>query len=191
MNAQSNIRIIGGKWRSRKVSFATKEFLRPTPDRVRETVFNWLAPHIVGANCLDLYAGSGVLSLEALSRGALAVVAVEQDLENVNNINANKEKLQAIGLSTVAATVVDWLQKKPSVPNLSAFNIVFIDPPYKMGLLAETMHLLEQYAWLAINSFIYFEHGQAIDQQMLPETWSIWRESKASQVYYYLAKKEH
>ncbi|HSX20586.1 MAG TPA: RsmD family RNA methyltransferase, partial [Gammaproteobacteria bacterium] len=79
MSAQSSIRIIGGKWRSRKVSFETKDLLRPTPDRVRETLFNWLAPHIAGTVCLDLYAGSGVLGFEALSRGASQVIAVELD----------------------------------------------------------------------------------------------------------------
>ena len=184
MGAQSNIRIIGGKWRSRKVSFLAKEFLRPTPDRVRETVFNWLSPYIVGARCLDLYAGSGVLGLEALSRGASAVVAVEQDPENVVSINANKENLQTHGLLIVAGSVVDWLQQKKSMQNLAAFNIAFIDPPYRMGLLAETMRLLEQNDWLAINSYIYFEHGEPIDLQVLPATWSLWRESKAAQVYY-------
>ena len=98
MDAQSSIRIIGGKWRSRKVGFITKESLRPTPDRVRETLFNWLAPHILGATCLDLYAGSAVLGFEALSRGAKSVIAIEKDRQNYQQILQNSATLQADGL---------------------------------------------------------------------------------------------
>jgi 16S rRNA (guanine966-N2)-methyltransferase len=186
MSTQSNIRIIGGKWRSRKVSFETKDTLRPTPDRVRETLFNWLSPHVAGADCLDLYAGSGVLGLEALSRGAKSAIAVEADRANAKCIEQNQKILQTDALTVLNKNVLDWLTRE-----YKTFDIVFADPPYKDNLLQQTLQLLEQHNWLKVNSLIYFEQDQPLDPKMLPATWSIWRESKAGRVYYYLAIKEH
>jgi len=186
MSTQSNIRIIGGKWRSRKVIFETKETLRPTPDRVRETVFNWLAPHIVAATCLDLYAGSGALGFEALSRGARAVFTIEQDRQNCLRIEQNKKILQADGMSVLQQSVADWLTKDAFVA-----NIIFVDPPYKLNLLLPTFELLERYHWLQAGSLIYFEQDYPIDPSTLPESWLLWRNSKAGNVYYYLAIKEY
>lgn len=186
MSTQSNIRIIGGKWRSRKVSFETKEALRPTPDRVRETLFNWLAPRIVDATCLDLFAGSGVLGFEALSRGARAVFAVERDRENFLRIEQNKKILQANDMSVVNKSAMDWLTQNPFIA-----DIVFVDPPYKLNLLLPTFELLERYNWIQAKSFIYFEQDHPVDPSTLPESWSLWRNSKAGNVYYYLAIKEY
>jgi 16S rRNA (guanine966-N2)-methyltransferase len=186
MTAQSNIRIIGGKWRSRKVSFATNGSLRPTPDRVRETLFNWLTPYIVGANCLDLYAGSGVLGFEALSRGAKKVIAVEQDAASVDHINANKQKLEASGFSVYGRNVLDYLQQDPQ-----PMEIVFIDPPYKLNLLAPTWQALDNFGWVHKGSLVYFEDAKAIDPATMPDNWQIWRESKAGNVFYYLAVKDY
>lgn len=184
MSEQSSIRIIGGKWRSRKVSFETKEDLRPTPDRVRETLFNWLTPHILEAVCLDLYAGSGVLGLEALSRGAKQVYALEADSSNVMQIDANAQKLQTKDIIAINKNVLEWLRGKPIMA-----DIVFVDPPYKLNLLPQTFNLLEQNGWVQTGSFIYFEQDHIFDLQQLPATWSIWRESKAGNVHYYLARK--
>lgn len=186
MSTQSNIRIIGGKWRSRKVSFETKDGLRPTPDRVRETLFNWLTPYIVDATCLDLYAGSGVLGFEALSRGAAAVFTVEHDRENTLRIEQHKKLLQAEGMSILHKSVSDLLTK-----NLLVADIVFVDPPYKLNLLLPTFELLERYHWVQANSLIYFEQDYPIDPSTLPESWALWRQSKAGNVYYYLAIKEY
>lgn len=185
MSEHSNIRIIGGKWRSRKVSFKTKDMLRPTPDRVRETLFNWLAPYIGEAVCLDLFAGSGVLGLEALSRGAKQVLAIEKDRENVAQIEANKEVLDAQGLIVINKSVLDWLHGAPIVADL-----VFVDPPYKLQLLPETFNLLEQHGWVNAGGFIYFELEQPFEESLLPTSWSIWRKSKAGNVFFYLARKE-
>ena len=185
MSTQSNIRIIGGKWRSRKVSFETKDTLRPTPDRVRETLFNWLAPYIAGASCLDLYAGSGVLGFEALSRGAKSVITLEADRDNVKCIEQNQKTLQADNMSVLNKNVLDWLTR-----SYVAVDIVFADPPYKDNLLAQTFQLLEQHNWVKVNSFIYFEQDEPLDPNMLPVTWALWRSSKAGKVYYYLAIKE-
>lgn len=185
MSAQSSIRIIGGKWRSRKVNFTGKDGLRPTPDRVRETLFNWLAPYIVDTICLDLCAGSGILGLEAISRGAKRVYAIENDEESVKNIKENKERLEAINLTIMHKNVITWLQTAP-IPA----DIVFVDPPYKLNLLNQIFGLLEDNLWVHANSFIYFEQDKPFEVNTLPKNWQLWRESKAGNVYYYLARKE-
>ncbi len=185
MSAQSSIRIIGGKWRSRKVSFKTKESLRPTPDRIRETLFNWLAPFMPDAVCIDLYAGSGVLGFEALSRGAKRVLTVEKDTENSRQIDQNKSILGASEMLIINKDVGNWLQTTPTPA-----NIVFVDPPYKLQLLPATMALLEERGWLQPMSFIYFEDDTPFDEATLPQSWVIWRKAKAGNVYYYLARKE-
>lgn len=185
MEAQSSIRIIGGKWRSRKVSFVTKETLRPTPDRVRETLFNWLAPDIAGATCLDLFAGSGVLGFEAISRGAQSVVAIERDRDCYQQILATKEILHADGMDVQHKNVLDWLQE----PKFTA-DIIFVDPPYKEQILGKTLQLLETHNWVGVNSLIYFEQDKPFEPSELPDTWALWRNSKAGKVYYFLAIKE-
>ena len=185
MKTQSSIRIIGGKWRSRKVSFITKDALRPTPDRVRETLFNWLAPHIVGSVCLDLYAGTGVLGLEALSRGAKSNVAVDKDQENIEQININADLLEVDNLQAHSMDCLKWLQGKPFVA-----DIVFVDPPYHSDMLQETFKLLEDNGWLQEGSLIYFELDKPIDEKILPITWKIKKHRKAGHVLYYLAEKE-
>lgn len=185
MDTQSSIRIIGGKWRSRKVKFMTKDTLRPTPDRVRETLFNWLAPEIVGTSCLDLYAGSGALGLEALSRGAKSVVALESDGDNCKQIKLNVDTLQAENYTVLSKNVLDWLR----TPQFSA-DIVFVDPPYKQQLLGPTMQLLEERNWVHVNSLIYFEQDQPFDPKILPSNWALWRQSKAGHVFYFIAIKE-
>jgi 16S rRNA (guanine966-N2)-methyltransferase len=182
MDAQSSIRIIGGKWRSRKVSFMTKEGLRPTPDRVRETLFNWLAPYIVDAKCLDLFAGSGVLSFEALSRGAASAVALENDSECCKQILNNKEILQAHHLEVLNKNSLDWLQ----TPRFHA-DIIFVDPPYKQQILFEVLDLIAANKWIAPQGLVYFEQDKPVSVEQLPEHWSIWRSSKAGKVYFYLA----
>ena len=152
MNSQSSIRIIGGKWRSRKVHFMGKEMLRPTPDRVRETLFNWLTPFIVESVCLDLFAGSGVLGFESLSRGAASVVALENDRDCYQQIAKNKDVLQADKMELLNKNVIDWLQQSKFTA-----DIVFVDPPYNKGMLAKTLQLLEDHKWVQAQSLIYFE----------------------------------
>lgn len=186
MDAQSSIRIIGGKWRSRKVSFVTKDELRPTPDRVRETLFNWLAPFIVDAVCLDLYAGSGVLGLEALSRGAATVTALDCDRDCVARIAQNQQALQADDYQLLNKNALDWLQ----TPQFTA-DVIFVDPPYKQDILFKTLALLDQNNWVKNGSVIYFEQDQPLNPELLPTGWEVWRESKAGKVYFYLAQKQN
>lgn len=185
MSAQSSIRIIGGKWRSRKVSFKTQDMLRPTPDRVRETIFNWLAPFLSSSVCMDLFAGSGVLGFEALSRGAKQVFVVERDRESAESIKHNRGVLEAYDMQIVNRDVLDWLQG-PAFHN----DIVFVDPPYKLNLLDQIFALLDNNAWISKDSLIYFEQASPYAADALPRDWEIWRESKAGNVYFYLARKK-
>lgn len=185
MDAQSSIRIIAGKWRSRKVSFITKENVRPTPDRVRVTLFNWLAPYIVGSKCIDLFAGSGVLGFEALSRGAESVITLETDRDCCERIAQNKQLLQADEMQILNKSALEWLQ----TPKFSA-DLIFVDPPYQQQILFKTLKLLADNNWVAPQGLVYFEQSQRLDESLLPDNWSIWRSSKAGKVYYYLALNE-
>jgi len=182
---QSSIRIIGGKWRSRKVSFLTKEDLRPTPDRVRETLFNWLAPSIVDSVCLDLYAGSGVLGFEALSRGAKTVVAVEKDRDNVQQLYSNAETLDTNAIDIYNKDCLKWLEEESF-----AADIIFVDPPYKSDLLNKTFDHLEKNNWIKPKSLVYFESDINLEDKNLPANWNIIKRSKAGQVFYYLAERD-
>jgi 16S rRNA (guanine966-N2)-methyltransferase len=177
------VRIIGGAWRSRRIAFPASEGLRPTPDRVRETVFNWLAACLPGAACLDLFAGSGAFGFEALSRAAARVVLVEKRLEVAAALRHNREQLKAEHADIVHADAVEYLRGPAA-----AFDIVFLDPPYASGLLATCMQLLEARGWLKPDAFIYLEapEGEVLS---LPDTWQLVRSKTAGQVGYHLARR--
>ena len=182
--AQNQLRIIGGRWRGRKLPLAARPGLRPTPDRVSETLFNWLAPVIQGSRCLDLYAGSGALGLEAASRGAAGVVMVDRAGEVVGSLRDQRAILDAGEVEVIQADVVQWLRGSPA----QAFDIVFLDPPFRQGLLSETMQLLEANGWLAADAFIYIEAEKDL-QTDLPEGWVRYRSKQAGQVAYQLARR--
>lgn len=182
--AQNQLRIIGGRWRGRKLPFAAQPGLRPTPDRVRETLFNWLAPVIRGSRCLDLYAGSGALGLEAASRGAAGVVMVDHAGEVVGSLREQLAILDAGEVEVIQADVVQWLQG-----SAQAFDVVFLDPPFRQGLLSETMRLLEENGWLAADAFIYIEAEKDLRPD-LPEGWEIYRSKQAGQVGYQLVLRQ-
>ena len=177
------LRIIGGAWRSRRISFPASADLRPTPDRVRETVFNWLAAQLPGAACLDLFAGSGAFGFEALSRAAARVVLVEKRLEVVAALRHNREQLKAEQAEIVHADAVEYLRGP-----VEAFDIVFIDPPYASGLLGPCAELLEARGWLKPDAFIYLEAPQG-EVPPLPESWRLMRSKTAGQVGYHLARR--
>lgn len=180
----NQIRIIGGKWRSRKITFPSVVGLRPTPDRIRETLFNWLAPYIDGARCLDLFAGSGALSLEALSRDALEVIAIEQNPIAAKALTEQLQKLDAHNMTVLTTDALRWLET-PGFP----VDIVFLDPPYQAHLLRPVFSLLEANDWLKVFSLIYFESHAPLQATDLPATWHLLRDKKAGRVYYYLAQK--
>lgn len=144
----NEIRLIGGKWRGRKLTFPTLPGLRPTPDRVRETLFNWLSFSLAGANCLDLFAGSGALGLEALSRDAAQVTFVDSQYIVIQHIRNMCDNLGATNAHFVHGTI-----PKCTLNALQTFDIVFIDPPYKNGLINQSA------AWLEHHHYLSARHG--------------------------------
>lgn len=171
----NEIRIIGGKWRGRKLKFLPGSHLRPTPNRVRETLFNWLAPVIEGAVCLDLFAGSGALGFEALSRGAARVVMVDKSHNVIKNLKENAVILEAEKIEFICA------EFSPKMKNIFSqkFDIVFLDPPFYKNLIKPSLEWLEKNNCLTSDAFIYIEHERQAD---LPENWEIYRSQVAGQV---------
>jgi 16S rRNA (guanine966-N2)-methyltransferase len=182
---RNRLRIIGGEWRSRVVVFADAPDLRPTPDRVRETLFNWLQPRLVGAECLDLFAGSGVLGFEALSRGAAAVTALELDPNAVAAIRDNIKTLQTDKLRLVPQNALDWLRTNAQEQR---FDVVFLDPPFAENLYGECCRLLAEQRWLAPGALLYLESGAKLDELQLPEGWELVRHKRAGAVHYGLVQ---
>jgi len=182
--ARGQVRIIGGQWRGRKLTIPEKAEVRPTPDRVRETLFNWLAPVIHGAKCLDLFAGSGALGFEALSRGASQVVMVDQAQEVISCLKENLLVLKVMNAEIYRAKIPrEW------PPLATVFDIVFLDPPYRENLLLPACFALEEKSLLADPAYIYLESGQDLEDQALPPGWEIIKRKKAGQVGYFLVKR--
>ena len=178
------LRIIGGEWRGRKLSFPDLPGLRPTPDRVRETLFNWLRDILPGARCLDLFAGSGALSLEALSRGAERAVLVDSHPAVIDQLNRHLDALHARGARVVQAEAQAFLRG----PGQS-FDVVFLDPPFDSGQLQPCLALLAAGAWLAPTAWLYVETARRTPLPPLPEDWQVLRHKEAGQVGYYLLKR--
>ena len=179
---QGHLRIIAGEWRSRRLAVPDGEGLRPTPDRVRETVFNWLAPYIEGARVLDAFTGSGALVLEALSRGAEDAVALDSNPAAIANLNNNLEILRCPRGQILQTDALRYLQH----PAKQQFDVVFLDPPFHQDLLANTCNLLEQHQWLSEQAWVYTESEAAPSALQLPGNWRLHREKKTGQVYYAL-----
>lgn len=190
--SSSTLRIIGGEWRSRKLAFPEIEGLRPTPDRVRETLFNWLQTSIPGSACLDLFCGSGALGFEALSRGAASATFVDQAPEVVYQIRHNLNLLKAQNGEVVSAQVLDWLESKIADQE-ARYDVVFLDPPFNRKLIAPTVTLLESRGLLNNRAFIYVESEQDWIPDGIPDNWELYREKTAGQVCYrlYLRHETH
>lgn len=176
-SAQGQIRIIGGQWRGRKLPVPDSPGLRPTTDRIRETLFNWLAPWLVDARCLDCFAGSGALGLEALSRYAGQTTLLEMDRRVARQLSQNLVTLNAAPGNVVNTNTLTFLNQ-PGEP----FDIVFIDPPFRQDLLGQTLHQLEVNGWLADGALIYVESEAEGSLPSLPATWQLHREKVAGQV---------
>ncbi len=174
------VRIIGGQWRGRRLHFPALEGVRPTPNRVRETLFNWLGQDMTGRHCLDLFAGSGALGFEALSRGAERVVMVEKARLAVQALMSNKVRLNALGAEVVGADALRWLNGARD-----RFHVVFLDPPFDAGLmdtlLPRMQGILEPGGWL------YCETPQGVSESRL---WKEIRSSRAGQVTYQLFQSQ-
>jgi 16S rRNA (guanine966-N2)-methyltransferase len=178
------LRIVAGNWRSRLLDIADVEGLRPTSERVRETLFNWLSPAIHGATCLDLYAGTGALGLEALSRGAASVVFVERSPVAARQLRRNIEVLGARGATVLQQDALAWLGGEVG----QRFDIVFLDPPFAAGLLGETCRLLQERGCLGEGAFVYLEQAAKAEPPELPAGWQLVKDRQAGQVRYMLAR---
>jgi 16S rRNA (guanine966-N2)-methyltransferase len=180
--AQSRvIRVIGGAMRGRRWRFPDIPDVRPTPDRVRETLFNWLGTHVAGARCLDQLAGSGALGLEALSLGASSVVFIEQHAAIARALGAVIAEWNVQGAEIARADAFSWLRGTPR-----AFDLVFLDPPFAAGLVTPAAALLEERGWLAPNALIYMECAAREPRPSLPATWQERKAKQAGEVGYHL-----
>ncbi len=179
--ASGFIRIISGLWRGRKLPVHDAEGLRPTTDRVKETVFNWLAQDIPHATCLDLFAGSGGLGFEAASRQAQQVTMLEMNPVVCQQLQTNIRTLKTDRISALNTDALAYL-RQPGNP----FDVVFIDPPFRKGLLDETVQLLEANGWLSPTALIYIETEKELSLPFLPVSWSLHREKIAGQVCFRL-----
>ena len=180
--SSGSVRIIGGKWRSRNLRFVSVAGLRPTGSRIRETLFNWLAPTIEGARCLDLFAGSGALCFEALSRGADCCVAVEANSQAVSELRHNQAQLMANNLDIVSGDCQKLLERGNTA---KPYDIIFLDPPFDMQLHKQVSRLLISGNWLASKAQIYCEFP-ATEAQDLPLSWRLIKDKIAGNVRYCL-----
>ncbi len=184
-SGRGRFRIIGGQWRGRRLSFPTGADIRPSPDRVRETLFNWLGPGIEGCRCLDLFAGSGALGLEALSRGAIETVFVDLDRDAIASITGH---LQTLGSEKGQALVTDAQRYLSS--GGETFDVVFLDPPFGNDLAARLCTLIDKHDRLAVDGRVYLECDSHIGTPVLPAGWTVTRSGKAGQVGYHLAARQ-
>lgn len=187
-----SFRIIGGQWRSRRLNFPAIEGLRPTTDRVRETVFNWLNAEIQGAHVLDVFSGSGALGLEALSRGATSLLALEKDKQAAKALQSNSDMLTSGSQDTKLVNIqhTDALtflaHLKISASKKDSFDLVFLDPPFRKGLLEDTLDLLDQHPSLQKGALIYIEREKELPSISIPSGWKRLKEKVAGQVLYQL-----
>ncbi len=183
----SRIRITGGTWRSRLIAVAGIRGLRPTPDRVRQTLFNWLGQDLSGQSCLDLFAGSGVLGFEAASRGAARVTLVEQDQGAFAALRQNAQALGGAQLELVRADALTFMRSaaESGGPGRERYDLVFLDPPYRQGWLARIEPLLQNIANPGARLYVEAEHAV----ESLGE-WASVRAGRAGQVYYHLLERQ-
>lgn len=176
---KNRVRIVGGSWRSRRIVFPPRRNLRPTPDRVRETLFNWLGQDLSGQTCLDLFAGSGALGFEAASRGAKRVVMVERDPATFRALQANRAALGADAVELKRADALEFLRADADL-----YDIVFLDPPFDADYLPRLWALLPR--CLAPGALVYCESGR---RPATPEGWETCKQGRAGQVLYQLLKR--
>jgi len=177
----SSVRIIGGSMRGRKINFSSGEGLRPTLDRIRETVFNWLATDIPQSTCLDLFAGSGALGFEAVSRGAKSVIFVDSSSQASVNLRNNLEIFKVQNAKVVNQKAKDFLTN-----NRQKFDLVFLDPPFGRDLLPATLEALTQH--LNSKAIVYVEQEAEKEEPVYPANWDVIKSKKTSRFFYQLIK---
>jgi len=176
------LRIIGGQWRRRSLTFPAVDDVRPTPDRVRETLFNWLAPAVTGSRCLDLFAGSGALGLEALSRGAGHTTFVDHSSGLMAALRRNLTTLDAANAEVTESDIMTFLRDSTG----PAADVVFLDPPFRAGLVEPVCEQLISRSWLREGGQVYLEHESEGPEPRLPRQWHLARRKTAGQVCYSL-----
>lgn len=174
-----SVRIIAGEWRGRRIPVPDFVELRPSTDRIRETLFNWLAPYLPQARCLDIFSGSGVLGFECLSRGATWATLVDKNPQVIQHLQQQKALFDAQSLDIIQADVLEWLKHPPAEP----YDIVFLDPPFASHLWLPTCELLTQYQWLSPQALVYIEHPSSLNLT-LPSNWHAYKLQKAGNVTY-------
>jgi 16S rRNA (guanine966-N2)-methyltransferase len=184
---KNSVKINAGEWRSRVLKFPDVDGLRPTPDRVRQTVFNWLGQDLTGQHCLDLFAGTGVMGFEALSRNATSAVLVELAKPALVALADNKAMLQAANAHIVPQDAVKYLTRDAA----QLFDVVFCDPPYNKGWLAKILPLLVPH--LSAGALVYVEAEFPLDSDVndmpnFAKQWEIVKQKKAGSVYYHLLR---
>ena len=180
--ATPQLRVIGGQWRGRKLQFPDRPGLRPTADRVRETLFNWLGPHLHNAKCLDLFAGSGALGIEALSRGAAHCDFVDADRESITTVGQHLNTLDATECSTVSCDIAAHYLHQTN----DTWDIVFVDPPFDARLGESTLTLLANTERLAEASRVYFETSRSQPEPVPEGLYDVLREKTTGNVCYRL-----
>ena len=184
-DGRHSVRIIGGAWRGRRVHFPDLPGLRPTPDRVRETLYNWLQNHIAGARCLDLFAGSGALGLEALSRGAASSVFVEQAQAAARSLVRELERLGGSARGRVVEMgAARFLRAGPS--QAGDFDVVVMDPPFGTNALAEFIPAVDVGGWVKPGGWVYLENEKSAGVPALPAHWELAKSKSAGEVGYHL-----
>lgn len=179
-HARHEVRIIGGQWRRRLLPVLAEEGLRPTSDRVRETLFNWLGQSLDGLRCLDMFAGSGALGFEAASRGAAYVLMLERNGRVVKQLRENQARLEANQIAIVHTDALAYAAQLPA----GTFDIIFLDPPFAQNLLM--LALDRALPLLQPAGLLYVETGQPLDEAGLPPSYQVLRASRAGAVYYHL-----
>ena len=172
------LRIIGGEWRSRQLPIPSAEGLRPTPNRIRETLYSWLTGWVPGARCLDAFSGTGALGLEALSRGAKHATFLEYSPVAVKALQSNLFALECSNAEVVHANASHWLSQTAKEP----YDLVFLDPPFHKGFVAPICHSLAENGYLAESSLVYIESEVELGLPAVPESWQLWKEKTAGQV---------
>ena len=171
------IRIISGEHKGRVLQFPAVNGLRPTPDRTRETLFNWLAPYISGSTCLDLFAGSGALGFEALSRGAKSITFVESNRHACRALESNIQILK-----NTNAKILNQDSSRYLTHRSTQFDVVFLDPPFNSSLLQSSIDLIDDNNLLKNQAWIYTEYSAHQEQPLCPQHWKIHRQTKAGDV---------
>lgn len=185
---RNSVRIIAGAWRGRRVHFPDLPGLRPTPDRVRETLFNWVQKTVPGSHCLDLFAGSGALGIEALSRGAGAAVFVEQAQMAARALQAELGRLGGAARSRVVEMGATRFLRSPRETYGGPFDLVFMDPPFGRDALTGYIPLLDAGNWLKPGGLVYLENEKAGGVPDLPSHWELLKSKSAGEVGYHLAR---